>query len=157
MAKAPKWNLDSDEQIIDSIEFCKIFIVRDILLFWLIIPIFLFFKDVLKVCTAKLEFTNKRIIGKVGWIKTRIMDTPLNKINNVVVSSNFWGKVFHYQTISIESIAGNYCFTGTKNAVQFGTGLLHAIEQSKKDEMEYQAKYQAQYIADALKTSLTQS
>jgi len=105
------------------------------------------------------DFCNylKRVIGKVGWIKTRIMDTLLNKINNVVVSSNFWGKVFHYQTISIESIAGNYCFTGIKNAVRFGKVLLHAIEQSKKDEMEYQAKSQAQYIADALKTSLKQN
>lgn len=40
----------------------------------------------IRYATTKLGFTNKRVVGKVGFIKKQSLDAPLNKINNVGVS-----------------------------------------------------------------------
>ncbi len=62
----------------------------------------------IKIWSTELILTNKRIYGKVGFINTKTLDTPLNKVNNISISSGLFGKIFGYGKISITSSSGNY-------------------------------------------------
>ena len=72
--------------------------------------------------TSELAVTNKNVIGKIGLIRTASLSSPLNKVQNVGVSSGLLGKIFKYGTVSIE--------TAGSKAVSFG--CIKNPEQFKK-------------------------
>jgi hypothetical protein len=49
--------------------------------------------------------TNKRLINKNGVFTKNLMETPLEKINNVIYKKNFLGMIFNYGTVYVESAA----------------------------------------------------
>ena len=97
--------------------------------------------------TTVLVFTNKRVIGKTGLIKTRELDSPLNKINNVLVTSGLVGKIFNYSTVVITTSSGSYEFKRVSRGRAFRSALLAQIDQYEEDRI----KRQAQEVAQAMK------
>lgn len=91
--------------------------------------------------------TTKRIFGKTGLLKINSMDSPLNKVNNVVVEENIFGKMLGYGTIRITTSSGEHVFHGVDHPVQLKGVIMSEIQHNK----EYDMRKQAEAIADAMK------
>ena len=126
--------------------------VKGILLCWLLfIPLFKAIKATIIYCKAELGITNTRVIGKIGVFNTKALDAPLNKIQNTSVTQPFWGKIFNYGTIAINTAAGEYKFDGIVSPDAFKGILLAQIDQYEEDRVKQQASEMANAMASALK------
>lgn len=105
--------------------------------------------NIVRMRTTEIGFTNKSFIGKVGLINTKVMNSPLNKLNNVSVQSGLGGKIFGYGTIHVDTASGSYNYAYIKNADNFRTNLLHAIEQYEQDLIKRQAMEMAAAMKNA--------
>lgn len=103
----------------------------------------------IRLVTTELGITNKRVIGRYGLIKTLSLDAPLNKINNVSVSSGLFGKILGYGNVVITTSSGGYYYKGITNVEQFKISLMNQIDQFDDDRIKYQAKEMANAIKSA--------
>lgn len=85
-------------------------IIPDCLLFIFIIGLFTIWKKIFIILTTKLEITDTMVSGKIGLIHTETLDSPINKITSVKVEQKFWGKIFNYGNVYINTPAGNFDF-----------------------------------------------
>lgn len=100
----------------------------------------------ISVSTSELAVTNKKLIGKFGLINTKSMDAPLNKVQNISVSSGLFGKMFGYGHISIHTASGNFMYRHVKQADNFKAVVMSQIEAYEENE----AKRRASEIARAM-------
>ena len=122
-----------------------------ILFFWLLfIPLFKAIKKTIVFSNTEMAITNKRLIGKVGVVRTESMDIALNKVQNASVKYSFWGKIFNCGTISISSAAGNMTIGYVKNAEAFKGAIMAQIDQYEEDRMKEQAAQMASAMAGVL-------
>lgn len=101
----------------------------------------------IRYATTKLGFTNKRVVGKVGFIKKQSLDAPLNKINNVGVSQGLFGKIFNWGTVEIDTSSGKYYFPCIVKPNEFKNKLMAQVDQFEEDRLTAQA----QQLANAIK------
>ncbi|MBR4823574.1 MAG: PH domain-containing protein [Spirochaetaceae bacterium] len=98
----------------------------------LIVSLFLgFAKKLVAMLTTELYFTNKLIYGKVGFINTKDLTSPLDKIDHVSVESGLGGKLLGYGTIVVHSISGKYNFQFISHPEHFRDALLDTTERYK--------------------------
>jgi|BioPla2DNA2_1021312.scaffolds.fasta_scaffold35797_4 hypothetical protein len=74
-------NLGRDEQVVLQAKVHWACLIPSILLSLIIIGIFGLIKKLIAMATTELGFTNKNFIGKTGLINTKVLNSPLNKIN----------------------------------------------------------------------------
>lgn len=115
----------------------------DILFPMFILALLFIASPLIRFLTSELGFTDKRLIGKLGLIRTKSLDAPLNKINNVSVSSGLFGKVFGYGNIHITTSSGAYLYKGVANPEIFRVNLMKQIDQFDKDRIRHQASEMA--------------
>lgn len=78
------------------------------------------FPHFISFLTSELAITNKRVVGKVGLIRTHSITSPLNKIQNVTVASGLFGKIFGYGGLKIETAGSSpVVFYGIKKPEEF--------------------------------------
>lgn len=78
------------------------------------------FPHFIRFLTTELALTNKKVIGKVGLIRTHSVASALNKIQNISISSGLFGKIFSYGTIKIETAGAEpVSFYGIKKPESF--------------------------------------
>ena len=104
------------------------------------------FKAVLTMVTTKLAITNKRVLGKTGVFKIQAMDIKIEKIDNVMISSGFAGRIFRYQNLVVKSTSGVYSYHAIGNADEFKNVLTEAID-AHAEELQ---RAQASAIASAM-------
>ena len=109
----------------------------------ILLAIVIMFTAAIPMWTTKLQITNKKIYGKTGLIKTKTLDTPLNKLNTVSVSSGLFGKIFGYGTSRVSSSSGEYVFKGIKSPDLFRQTLMEEIDRYDNDRIKKQAKEMA--------------
>lgn len=119
------------------------------------VPMFIFallfiLGPLFRFLTTELGFTNKRLIGKVGLIHTKSLDSPLNKINNVSSSSGLFGKIFGYGNVNITTSSGAYLYKGIVKPEQFKANLMKQIDQFDEDRI----KQQVTEMANAMKGTI---
>ena len=156
MGKYVENNIGMNENIVQKAKLTKLFLVgtwiKGILLCWLLfIPVFKAIVATIRHFKTELGITNKRIIGKVGIINTKALDAPLNKIQNVSSEQKFWGKIFNYGTIKVNTAAGSYDFDGVSSPDEFKRSIMNQIEQYEQDRVKQQAAEMASAMAGALK------
>ena len=100
----------------------------------------------LPMYTEQLVLTSKRLYGKTGLIKTNTLDTPLNKVNTVSVSSGLFGKIIGYGTIHITSSSGSYKYPGIADPNVFRQALMEQIEKYDEERIKRQAAEMARAI-----------
>jgi len=113
----------------------------------ILIAILIMAPGLIKMKTTELVLTSRRLYGHYGLINTKTLDTPLNKINTVSVSSGLWGKLFGYGTIHTTSSSGEYRFTGLQSPNVFRDAVMDQIDRFERER----SKQQAMDFADVLK------
>ena len=147
MGKYVEKNLGKEEEIVGVAHVHKICLLPHILLCFIYVGFFTIWGAIIRICTTDLAFTNKRLLGKIGLINTKVLDTPLNKINNVSIEQGLGGKIFGYGTIVVSSSSAQYNFKGIKNPEVFRSRLMEQIDKFDEDRI----KKQAQEMAKAMK------
>ncbi len=120
-----------------------------------IIAILIFIRDFMEIKFAQLVVTNKRLLGRRGFISKQTMDILLSKIDTINVDNGFLGAIFHYgeiQVISSGMIALSeekreaYKYRFISNTNEFKRAVLQAIEKVKEEERLAQAQTLSQAI-----------
>lgn len=74
-----------------------------------------------------LRMTETAIIGRVGFIRTRKMASPISKVQDVGVDSGLLGKILGYSTVHIStagSSGSEYVFKCVKNGKKLQNAFL---------------------------------
>lgn len=100
----------------------------------------------ISLAASELAVTNKKLISKFGLINTKSMDAPLNKVQNISVSSGLFGKIFGYGHITISTASGKFIYRNVKQADEFKTLVMSQIQVYEEDEF----KRRAEEIAKAM-------
>lgn len=155
MSKYVERNLGKNETIVKKAELNGLFLVwtwiKGILFCWvLLIPTIKAIIATVRFKNIELGVTTKRIIGKIGVAETQALDAPLNKIQNVSVEQPFFGKIFNYGTVVVNTAAGVFKFGAIRNADAFKRMIMSQIDQYEEDRMKEQADQMAKAMAGAL-------
>lgn len=97
--------------------------------------------------TTQLGFTNKRVIGKTpGLVRSNVLEAPLNKINSVSLKQGFFGKLFGYGTLLIQTSSDRYYFPAISKPAEFKNAIMAQIDKFEEDRLTAQAQQLAQAI-----------
>ena len=152
MGKYVEKNLNVKETILKNAQLHPVQLVLawvwGILGCWLLlIPTINAIKTTIRYFNTELAVTNKRVIGKAGFINSASLDAPLNKIQNVTVSSGLGGKIFKYGTVEIQTAGDALAFAGIKEPDAFKKFLMNQIEEYENDKIKEQAQQMAAAMA----------
>jgi uncharacterized membrane protein YdbT with pleckstrin-like domain len=92
--------------------------------------------------------TNLRVIDEHGVISNNSKESPLDKINNVTYKQSFWGKIFGFGNVQIQTAAE--IGSTTYFAVEKPKELKDTITQMQEEYKESQIKKQATELANAI-------
>lgn len=116
--------------------------------FLLVFGVFLLIFTVASTKSNELVVTNKRVIGKHGILGKHIIDIPIDKVDSVSVQIPFFGQLFHYNSIRINT-AGSYSvgvgnaaaniFPAVTNANEIKNVINEAIERHAAEARRSQA------------------
>lgn len=132
-------NLQKDEEIVYVAKVHWACLIPHIILMLVIIGFFTIVPAIIRMYTTELFITNKRLVGKLGLINTKTLDTPLNKINNTSVKNGLGGKIFGYGDLTVTSSSGAYNFRGIANPSAFRSSLMEHIELYDEARIKKQA------------------
>ena len=92
--------------------------------------------------------TNLRVIDEYGVFSNNTKESPLDKINNVSYLQSFWGKIFGYGNVQIQTAAeiGSTTYFAVENPKELKDAITHMQEEYK----QHQIKKQANELANAI-------
>ncbi len=92
--------------------------------------------------------TNLRVIDEFGVFSNNSKESPLDKINNVSYQQTFWGKMFGFGNVQIQTAAE--IGSTTYSMVQGPAKLKDAITRMQEEYKDYQFRKQASEMAGAM-------
>ncbi len=98
--------------------------VGGLLLTLLLIPAALFIRDYLDWWNEEYLVTNRRVVQAEGTVNKHVIDSSLEKVNDVVLNQSFFGRMFDYGDIEIMT------------ASEIGVNKLHTIASPIKFKTE---------------------
>ena len=106
-----------------------------------LIPLFGMVRDFLIWHNRQYIVTNRRVIQTAGIFSKDVVDSSLEKVNDVKLSQSFFGRMFDYGDIEIltASEVGANVFRSIGEPIKFKTAMLNAKERLGFDEMGAQA------------------
>jgi len=92
--------------------------------------------------------TNLRVIDEEGVFSLSAKESPLDKINNVSYTQSFWGRIFGYGNVEIQTAAeaGETDSFIVQKPRQLKDSITHMQEEYKKS----QSRRHAEELADAI-------
>ena len=105
--------------------------------FLVLVPLIGMVKDFLIWSNRQYIVTNRRVIQTAGVFSKDVVDSSLEKVNDVKLSQSFWGRLFDYGDIEIltASEVGANVFRSIGEPIKFKTAMLNAKERLGFDEM----------------------
>ncbi len=102
----------------------------------LVIPVAAFLRDYLEWWNEEYIVTNRRVIQAEGIINKHVIDSSLEKVNDVVLDQSFFGRMFDYGNIEIltASEGGVNNLHHIISPVKFKTEMLNQKEGMGLDE-----------------------
>ena len=93
--------------------------------------------------------TNLRVIDEFGVLSNNSKESQLEKINNVSYSQSFFGKMFGYGDVQIQTAAeiGSMTYLSVENPKELKDTITHMQEEYKSHQMKRQANELASAIA----------
>ena len=106
-----------------------------------IVPLIGMVRDFLVWYNRQYIVTNRRVIQTAGVFSKDVVDSSLEKVNDVKLSQSFWGRLFDYGDIEIltASEVGANVFRSIGEPIKFKTAMLNAKEHLGFDEFGAQA------------------
>lgn len=147
--------LQKGEEVVVKAKVTKVVLIgawiKGILLCWLLfIPTIKAIKLTITISKIELALTNQRLVGRVGVIGRKIMDSKLDKVQTVQIRETFWGRVFGFANIAV-STAGTggseYVYFGIARAQEFKQKIMSQIDEYE----EFKIKKQVEALAGAMK------
>jgi len=84
-----------------------LFILAVVTIFTVILPILFILIAVINVKSTELAVTNKKVIGKAGFIRRVSVDMPIGKLESINIDQGIFGRLFNYGKVSVRGIGGN--------------------------------------------------
>ena len=121
-----------------------------------LIGVIYFICAAVEISCNQLVVTNKRLLGRSGFIAKRTMDIILLKLDTINATNGVFGALFHYGTLVVVSAGSqqivngrtvNLKFPYVKNTEEFRRAVLAAIDKAKDEDREAQARAQAEALA----------
>jgi len=102
-----------------------------------LVPLVGMVRDILVWSNRQFIVTNRRVIQTSGVFSKDVVDSSLEKVNDVKLSQSFWGRLFDYGDIEIltASEVGANVFRSIGDPIKFKTAMLNAKERLGYDEM----------------------
>jgi uncharacterized membrane protein YdbT with pleckstrin-like domain len=102
-----------------------------------LVPLIGILSDVMVWRNKAYVVTNRRVIQIAGVFNKAVVDSSLEKVNDVKMSQSFLGRMFGYGDIEIltASELGVNLFHEIANPVEFKTAMLNAKEKMGFDEL----------------------
>jgi len=96
----------------------------------LIVPLVGMVRDILIWYNRQYIVTNRRVIQVSGFINKNVVDSSLEKVNDVKMSQSFFGRIFDFGNVEIltASELGVNIFQRIGDPVHFKTAMLNAKE-----------------------------
>lgn len=96
-----------------------------------LIPLAIMLRDILVWYNREYIVTNRRVIQSLGVFNKSVIDSSLEKVNDVKMTQSFFGRLFDYGDIEIltASDLGVNLFKRIGNPVKFKTAMLNAKEE----------------------------
>lgn len=96
-----------------------------------LIPVLILLQQLFLLRANEYVLTNRRVIRQVGILTRSSIDAYLDKINNIEHRQTFWGRVFGYGDLEIDTASetGMTSFRTIQNPLEFKTAILTASEQ----------------------------
>lgn len=107
-----------------------------------LVPLIGMVRDFLIWYNRQYIVTNRRVIQTAGVFSKDVVDSSLEKVNDVKMSQSFWGRLFDYGDIEIltASEVGANVFRSIGDPIKFKTAMLNAKERMGfEDELGVQA------------------
>lgn len=82
-------------------------IVCALTLYLIVISVILIAFAIINVLTTELAVTNKKVIGKAGFIRRASVDMPLGKLESITISQGVIGRIFNYGVVRVHGVGGN--------------------------------------------------
>jgi uncharacterized membrane protein YdbT with pleckstrin-like domain len=103
----------------------------------LVIPLGLLTRDVMIWWNNQYVVTNRRVIQIHGVFNKNVIDSSLEKVNDVKMEQTFFGRMLDYGDVEIltASELGVNRFSWIESPVHFKTAMLNAKERMGSDEM----------------------
>lgn len=146
MGKYVENNLQKGETIVKKAKITALFAVMRLTNIF-VIPLIV---RLIKRAKTELAVTSRRVIGKVGVLKTQSLDAQITKVQNCSVKQSLGGKIFNYGTVVINTAAGEYFFPGVKSANAFKAAVMAQMEAYEEEKMKQQAAQMAQAMASVI-------
>jgi uncharacterized membrane protein YdbT with pleckstrin-like domain len=98
--------------------------------FLVLVPLVGMTRDFLIWYNRQYIVTNRRVIQTAGVFRKDVVDSSLEKVNDVKLSQSFWGRLFDYGDIEIltASEIGVNMFRSIGQPIKFKTAMLNAKE-----------------------------
>jgi uncharacterized membrane protein YdbT with pleckstrin-like domain len=98
--------------------------------FLVLVPLIGMVRDFLIWYNRQYIVTNRRVIQTSGVFSKDVVDSSLEKVNDVKLSQSFWGRLFDYGDIEIltASEVGANVFRSIGQPIKFKTAMLNAKE-----------------------------
>ena len=93
--------------------------------------------------------TNLRVVDESGFLSRYSKESPLDKINNVEYDQTFWGRIFGFGNVDIQTAAemGETTYQLIHHPKLLKDTITHAQEEYKKAQINKQATQLAEAIA----------
>ena len=102
-----------------------------------LVPLAGMIRDILIWSNRQYIVTNRRVVQISGVLSKDVVDSSLEKVNDVKMSQSFFGRLFDYGDVEIltASEMGVNNFKHIGNPIKFKTAMLNAKEGMGFDEM----------------------
>jgi hypothetical protein len=107
-----------------------------------LIPLIGMLRDILVWSNRQYIVTNRRVLQVSGVLSKSVVDSSLEKVNDVKMSQSFFGRLFNYGDIQIltASELGINLFQRIGDPIRFKTTMMNAKEKLGFDEIGGQAE-----------------
>ena len=101
----------------------------------LVFPVVSMFKDVLEWQSREYIITNRRVMQTAGVFNKSVIDSSLDKVNDVKLTQSFLGRIFDYGDVEIltASDLGVNLFKRINDPILFKTTMMNAKERVNED------------------------
>jgi uncharacterized membrane protein YdbT with pleckstrin-like domain len=105
--------------------------------FLILIPLGTMTYDVLAWWNRQYIVTSRRVIQISGSFNKNVVDSSLEKVNDVKLTQSVFGRIFDYGDVEIltASELGANLFRRIENPIQFKTAMLNAKEKLERPEV----------------------